>query len=365
MHPILGNLRRLGLYLLGWIPLAGLVVYLLVIGAGFRLVEAVVLGVPLCLLYAFFCLSSWYACRWAVVEPRPGIFWLGLTYLAAAAIESGLWLLIARASAPWLSRLTGLAGIEAKVPRASGLIFGMGVFLYLLSVALHHVLIATEASRQAEERALEARVHARDAELRALKAQVNPHFIFNCLHSISALTSADPARAREMCILLGDFLRRTLGLGQKTVVPLEEELALIHCFLQVEKVRFGARLDMQEEIDAGALGCLVPPLLLQPLVENAVAHGIAHLPEGGWIRLSVKRKADDVAIVVENRFDPEAPPSRRNGLGLENVRQRLAACYADRARMSVTREGEDFRVNLLLPAEGPVKGPEEKRNGAA
>ena len=79
----------------------------------------------------------------------------------------------------------------------------------------------------------------------------------------------------------------------------------------------------------------------------------------------MKRKADDVAIVVENRFDPEAPPSRRNGLGLENVRQRLAACYADRARMSVTREGEDFRVNLLLPAEGPVKGPEEKRNGAA
>jgi two-component system, LytTR family, sensor histidine kinase AlgZ len=139
----------------------------------------------------------------------------------------------------------------------------------------------------------------------------------------------------------------------------------VHCFLQVEKVRFGARLDMHEEIDPAALNCLVPPLLLQPLVENAIAHGIAHLPEGGRVRLVVQRAGDDVSILVENRFDPEVPPSRRNGLGLENVRQRLTACYDERARMDVTRGRENFRVNLVLPAEGPVKKPEEKGNGAA
>ena len=150
--------------------------------------------------------------------------------------------------------------------------------------------------------------------MRALKAQVNPHFLFNSLNSISALTSSDASKAREMCILLGDFLRRTLGLGEKAAIPLEEELSLIRAFLAVEKVRFGSRIQMEENIDKAALTVPVPPLLLQPLVENAVVHGIANLVEGGWIRLDVRSQNGDLAITVENSFDPEAPPRRKSGV---------------------------------------------------
>ena len=110
---------------------------------------------------------------------------------------------------------------------------------------------------------------------------MNPHFLFNSFNSISALTSSDPAKAREMCVLLGDFCAVRSGLARKAAIPLEEELSLIRSFLAVEKVRFGARIQMEENIDKDALDVFVPPLLLQPLVENAVVHGISNLVEGG------------------------------------------------------------------------------------
>src|SRR5207245_3163937 len=193
--------------------------------------------------------------------------------------------------------------------------FGAGYLLYLLSVASQYVILSLEASQEAEARALETSVLARQAELKALKAQINPHFLFNSLNSISALTSIDPARARDMCVLLGDFLRLTLGLGEKATVRLSEELELLQKYMAIEMVRFGARLKVHEEIQEESKVCLLPPLLLQPLVENAVKHGIASLPEGGEIRLAAERQNGRLAIVVENSWDPEAPPRRYGGMG--------------------------------------------------
>ncbi len=120
--------------------------------------------------------------------------------------------------------------------------FGIGVLLYMLAVALHYVLLSVESSREAETREHEARTLAREAELKALKAQINPHFLFNSLNSIAALATVDGVRAREMCIKLSDFLRSTLKLGEQTSISLKDELALVKAYLDVEQVRFGARL---------------------------------------------------------------------------------------------------------------------------
>jgi two-component system, LytTR family, sensor histidine kinase AlgZ len=354
MHPILASFRKLGLYLLGWSPLVVLVADQLK-SSGLPLHEAVALAIPLSLLYAFICLSSWWLCRLQPLRGR-GLERALTTHMAAGVVASAIWIVIARGLAAGLAGLHLLSSPHGLLMRAAGDIFGLGVLLYLLTVAMDYVLLAVEASRQAEAREAEAQILAREAELRALKAQINPHFLFNSLHSISALTTLDPARAREMCVLLGDFLRYTLGLGEKSTIPLGDEIELVNRYLRVEKVRFGQRLEMQEDIDPEALGVRIPPLLLQPMIENAVAHGISGLPEGGWIRLRARQQQDDTEIVIENKFDSDAPPSRRNGVGLENVRRRLAACYGARAHMSVASEGDCFRVSLLLPGGNNLKG---------
>jgi two-component system sensor histidine kinase AlgZ len=162
---------------------------------------------------------------------------------------------------------------------------------------------------------------------------------------------ANEFRSREMCVLLGDFLRRTLGLGEKVAIPLEEELSLIRSFLAVEKVRFGWRIQMEENIDKDALDVFVPPLLLQPLVENAVVHGISNLVEGGSIKLEIHSHNGALSIAVENSFDPDSPPRRRGGVGLANVRQRLATRHGNLASFEVKTEGDRYRVAITMPAE--------------
>jgi LytS/YehU family sensor histidine kinase len=277
------------------------------------------------------------------------------THVVAAQILSLLWLgagiLLARA----LSFVPALQGIEARFAERTAIVYSAGCVFYLLAVSFHYVSLAQEATHEVEARAMQTSIQARDAELKALKAQINPHFLFNSLNSISALTSIDPVRARDMCVLLGDFLRLTLGLGEKTSVRLSEELELLQKYMAIEKVRFGARLTMHEEIQEESKACLLPPLLLQPLVENAVKHGIASLPEGGDVRLAVQRQNGRLAILVENSWDPEAPPRRSGGLGLKNVQQRLEARYGKDANLRVNTEGERFQVTLSIPAESEEK----------
>ena len=352
MHPILGQLRRLVLYLLAWIPLGAILFYLLSSPGGLVWTRAFALVIPLCLLYAFLCLSAWYSCRVTPLESS-GFSRLVLTHLVAAVLMSLLWMLVAKGFALLLSGFHAFHGLDKQLDRDYPLLFACGVLLYLLAVALHYVMLAAELSHAAEQREMQALILARDSELKALKAQVNPHFLFNSLHSISALTATDPAKAREMCIQLAEFLRATLGLGEKNAIPLRDEISLTRSFLSVEKVRFGARLNLDERIEPESLDYLVPPLLLQPLLENAVTHGISNLTEGGWIRLQIGRGngAASLAIQVENNFDPEMPPRRRSGTGLNNVRKRLEMRYGDRATFASWIEGNRFRVAMEFPAE--------------
>jgi two-component system, LytTR family, sensor histidine kinase AlgZ len=345
MHPILAKPGRLALYQLGWGPFSALLTLLLGYAGHLSWGESAALAVPLCHVYAFLCLSSWYVCRVTPLRtttvPR-----LLFTHLAAAPIPGGLYVLLAK----FIARLVSIPP-ERLAPDLP-LLYGAGVLLYLLSVAFHYVLLAMEASREAERREAEARVLAGDAELRALKAQINPHFLYNSLNSISALTSLDPARARHMCILLSDFLRSTLGMGERQSISLSEELDLVRRYLEIEKIRFGARLAVEEQVAADCGEQAVPPLLLQPLVENAVVHGIANVVENGVLRLSAARTASGgTAITIENSFDPDAPRARRNGFGQSIVRKRLATRYGSRATLHAAAQGEVYRAEIILPPE--------------
>jgi hypothetical protein len=205
MHPLLVRKDHLAIYLACWIPIAILLAMVLA-GGGLGWGMAAGLSAPLALVYAFICLASWYLCR-ALPLGGDEVVRPVATHMASAAVSSGLWtfggLVLARAM-DGSTKSAVSAGYSARMP----LVFVVGTLLFLLAVASHYVLIAVEASRTAEKRALNLKVLAGEAELRALKAQVDPHFLFNSLHSISALTGSDPGAARSMCLMLGDFLRR-------------------------------------------------------------------------------------------------------------------------------------------------------------
>jgi LytS/YehU family sensor histidine kinase len=216
-------------------------------------------------------------------------------------------------------------------------------------VALHYVLLSLESSKEAETREQEALTLARESELKALKAQINPHFLFNSLNSISALATVDGQRARDMCIKLSDFLRTTLKLGEKPRIALADELALAKAYLEVEQVRFGARLRVEIDANGKCERCVVPSLLLQPLVENAVKHGIAGLVDGGTIRIEAHCSDGQLQLKIHNEFDPDSPASTRHGLGLRNVRDRLRAIYENTARLDTTATADHFSAELELP----------------
>ena len=179
--------------------------------------------------------------------------------MTAAVVLTYFWVSIGGFIARGFDWLHGWVGLYAEYTRKTGMLYAAGFFYYLLSVAFNYAIIAQKASSDAQARALESSMRAREAELTALKAQINPHFLYNSLNSISALTSIDPARAREMCVLLADFLRMTLGMGEKALIPLSEELALLEKYCAIEKVRFGDRLTVKEDIAEETKECVVPP----------------------------------------------------------------------------------------------------------
>ena len=346
MHPILAHPGRLVAYVAIWVPLGALLAGLLALQHVFSWTHAAVVAIPLSAMYGFLCLSAWYVTGGSPVD-RVGAVRVAVSALASSFLSAAIWLLIARG---WLSIIDSFArlGVGPSFRAAAPTLFAFGVLLYLLAMAVSYLAAAFAVSRHAERRELELQVLAREAELRALRAQIDPHFLFNSLQSISALTTLDPAAARRMCLLLADFLRDTLALGSRDRITLTEELALVRRFLEIEQVRFGDRLRV--DIDAGEAGeAEVPPLLLQPLAENAVTHGIAHVIDGGVVRMRAERRLAAVVVTVDNPVDADRPSGRGTGLGLRIVRERLAsACGPDAFLQAEERDGR-FMVRVEIP----------------
>jgi LytS/YehU family sensor histidine kinase len=272
-----------------------------------------------------------------------------VTILLSAVLASGLW---AWAGQAWWSTIGsfGLGVGDPGRPGGFAVLLSLGLAGYLMAAAAYQVGQSVEATTRASRRALEADVAQRDAELRALRAQLNPHFLFNSLNSIAGLITVEPDRAREMCQRLGDFLRESLQVGQASRITLAREIALIEQYLRIEQVRFGVRLQVALEVAPETRDVLVPPLLLQPLVENAVRHGVATRLDGGTVSVTTRRAADRVIIVVVNPRDVD---SRRGGtgLGLGIVRRRLAAAYGESAALAIEAASESYQVSVTIPGQ--------------
>lgn len=258
----------------------------------------------------------------------------------SAAAASGLWVLTWKW---WIGLL------RQSINPDYTLFFGLGVLLYLSTVAIHYLVLEIDVSREAEEAALRYRVLAREAELRAFKAQVDPHFLFNSLNAVASLCGSRPNDAREMAQHLADFFRLILRLGAQERITLAEEIDLVTRYLAIERVRFGDRLTTHINVDDNASQCLVPPLLLQPLVENAVRHGVASMVDGGTIDIEATLRDGMLRILIDNPADPDRADQRGEGIGLQNARGRLHTVSEGRARLHANEAEGRFRVSIELP----------------
>ncbi|KFN48983.1 sensor histidine kinase [Arenimonas composti] len=207
-------------------------------------------------------------------------------------------------------------------------------------------LLQHDARRSAEAQLAQAR-------LAALRLQLQPHFLFNTLNALAELVHVDPARAEAMLLRLSGLLRRALDDGERQRVSLREELDFLDDYLAIQHDLFGDRLRVERAIEPAALNVAVPPMLLQPLVENALRHGLAPRPAGGTLRLAATVVGARLHLVVADDGAGATPPLRE-GVGLANTRARLASEYGDRAGLTVaTAPGGGFRLDLVLPAERP------------
>lgn len=306
---------------------------------GVRLADAVASAIPPSIAFALVALASRHACR-AVPIRTAGFTRIVATHVGGAVAAAGVWLLV------WQQWLALLGRAVADLP----MLFAIGVFLYGATVAVQYLVLEVQAAKEAEEEALRYQLLAREAELKAFKAQIDPHFLFNSLNAVAALCGSRPNDARAMTQMLADFFRQTLRHGGLDRVTLAEELELVRRYLAIEQVRFGSRLAVRIDVDERAAVATVPPLVLQPLVENAVRHGIASMTDGGTIDLSATMVDGRLRISIENPADPDRPRKRGEGIGIQNARGRINAMSGGRALFRAAEEAGRFRVEIEVPS---------------
>ncbi|HSC86885.1 MAG TPA: histidine kinase [Polyangiaceae bacterium] len=304
---------------------------------------AVWLAVPGALLLSAVCGSSRYLVRGRALAPERR--WVTLGVLGATSLVAG-GVLSAVTSGVWLAAAQG-----PDSPRAPLVLFGSGAFFYLAAALYYAARQAENAASAAEQQSLSSSLRTREAELTALSAKVNPHFLFNSLTSIAALTTRDPEGARRMSLDLAALLRDRLG-EHSEFVTLEHELETVRLYLGIERVRFAERLRVREAIQAEVLDLPVPKLILQPLVENAIKHGIAGSDDGGEVLVSAELMGTSLQLRVESpleRVGRERPAP--SGQGQRLVRGRLEALYAGRASCEFAASDDRYVARLILPTE--------------
>jgi hypothetical protein len=187
------------------------------------------------------------------------------------------------------------------------------------------------------------------AELRALQSQINPHFLFNALNTLYGTIPRESATARRMVLNLADIFRYFLQ-SDKTFVTLAEEMQIVRAYLEVEQSRLGDRLAVKIQVDDAAMPVTIPVLSIQPLVENAIKHGVAQRTEPGFVRITAIYGREGLRVTVENSGAPRGESVPGAGVGLENVRRRLAICYGSASDLRIDIQTETAIVELRIPA---------------
>jgi LytS/YehU family sensor histidine kinase len=226
----------------------------------------------------------------------------------------------------------------------------IGFLHYFLLTSFYYIVIYYSSFQEKIIKEKELKNLVTEAELKSLKFQINPHFVFNALNSMSALTEIDPKRAKQMIIKLADFLRYTLANNDRQKNSLTEELRNIKLYLEIEKIRFEDKFEYVEEIHPECKNIEIPSMILQPLFENAIKHAVYETFNIVTIKLTCKKETDFLKITLENNFEGESN-KKGAGVGIKNIKERLRLIYSRDNLMEVKKDNGNFMVNIYIPID--------------
>ena len=221
------------------------------------------------------------------------------------------------------------------------------VLLFLLWTGFYLAFIFNEKNRQQEIQRLKLDASANEIELKNLRAQLNPHFLFNSLNSIRALVGLDPEQAKSAITRLSSLLRHSINLGKQKLVSLEDEIELVKNYLELEKIRFEERLQIDYQVDSNTVNCQIPPLMVQTIVENSIKHGISKSIDGGTITLAAKFDNDVLNIVITNPGTLNDSLAE-NGVGVANTKKRLNILYGEKGSFDIKQQQEDVVATIKI-----------------
>ncbi len=296
--------------------------------------------------FSFLGLALWYSVKFSQME-KYSTSSLILQHLAIATITIFFW----TSTGYYSETIIPVIGPKFEALFEKSLIWKVinGLLYYSMITLIYYVIIYYNNFKEKLVLETELKGHVQKAELDVLRSQINPHFLFNSLNSISALTLVEPSKAREMVSQLSDFLRYTIKQSGDQMIVFEKEIDVVSSYLAIEKVRFSDRMEIEEDLDDTCLGKKLPNMILQPLVENAVKYGVAQNTGKSRVIIRATCFQGFLKVMVENNYDTEAELKKGTGIGLQNISQRLQLIYGRSDLMQISNKDGIFRVTITFP----------------
>jgi sensor histidine kinase YesM len=345
-HPITGSRRSVLIYSVVWLMIAATMGVLYFFLLHFPLQVVITDALASSLLFGFTGLLAWYPTRYIPFQ-KQSPFYSIIAHIVAGIVVMGSWVLltVALLNAIFTNQAEYVEFLNQTIAWRAML----GGLVYLVLVLIYYLVSNTQKLQERAQQEERLKGLVRDAELNMLKSQINPHFLFNSLNSISSLTMSNPEEAREMIIRLSDFLRYSLKHRENEYVPLEEELGRMKDYLAIEKTRFGEKLLYEFDINLECEKFPVPTMIFQPLFENAIRHSVYESVTPVTIKFSCTPEEDHMKAMISNDYDPTVPTRKGTGVGLQNVRQRIALAYKEKGVVQWNAREGVFTVTILFP----------------
>jgi two-component system, LytTR family, sensor kinase len=345
-HPVFLNTRSVSVYFGLWALIMGVHFSIFYFFYYFPIEVSLADSLVFNVLFCGVGISMWYIVRYSIPDQK-NIWNVVFNHLSFLTLTLVVWngLSYTILSTVFSSNKVYMDLLVVSIPNK----IIIGIIFYIVIALVYYLFIYYMNLQEKVKIESRLRMVLKETELNMLKSQINPHFLFNSLNSISSLTITDPGKARDMVIKLSDFLRYSVSNNASSFTTLETEMANIRRYLEIEKVRFGDKLLFAFKLDGSCRTHQIPVMILQPLFENAIKHGVYESTEQVSIEMDCAYKEGYLEIRIVNDFDPNARPRKGTGIGLNNIRERLRLLYKNDKLLRTVVDGTRFSVYLSLP----------------